>query len=114
MAPARAASVVDASLQRFVKRFYIDAELQSLGRLPPVLDAIEVNVPHLSLTHQGCGDYHMDDSLERFNKSADQPDGAPLPFALYNYALSGGTVDFTDRLVSKTHALLSCKSRSLL
>lgn len=105
LAVARAAGVADASPQLFIKRFYIDAELQSLGRLAPVLDAIEVDAPHLSLTHQGGGHYDVDDILGRFNKSADKPDGVPLSFALYNLALSGGTMDFTDQSVGKTHEL---------
>lgn len=105
LAVARAAGVADASPQLFIKRFYIDAELQSLGRLGPVLDAIEVDAPHLSLTHLGGGHYDVDDILSRFNKSADKPDGAPLSFALYNLALSGGTMDFTDKSVDKTHKL---------
>lgn len=70
-----------------------------------MLDAIEVDAPHLSLTHQGGGDYDVDDILERFNKSADKPDGAPLSFAFYNLALSAGTMDFTDQSVGKTHKL---------
>lgn len=105
LAVARAAGVVDASPQLFIKRFYIDAELQSLGRLAPVLDAIEVDAPHLSLTHIGGGHYDVDDILGRFTKSADKPDGAPLSFAFYNLALSAGTMDFTDKSVGKTHEL---------
>ena len=105
LAVARAAGVADASPQLFIKRFYIDAELQSLGRLAPVLDAIEVDAPHLGLTHLGGGHYDVDDILSRFNKSADKPDGAPLSFALYNLALSAGTMDFTDKSVGKTHEL---------
>jgi hypothetical protein len=105
LAVARAAGVADTSPQLFVKRFYIDAALQSLGRLAPVLDAIEVDAPHLSLTHLGGGHYDVDDILSRFNKSADKPEGAPLSFAFYNLALSGGTMDFTDQSVGKTHEL---------
>ncbi|NMM15242.1 MAG: DUF748 domain-containing protein [Rhodoferax sp.] len=105
LAVARAAGVADASPQLFIKRFYIDAELQSLGRLAPVLDAIAVDAPHLSLTHLGGGHYDVDDILSRLNKSADKPGAAPLSFALYNLALSGGTMDFTDKAVGKTHEL---------
>ncbi len=48
LAMARAAGGADASSQLFIKRFYIDAELQSLVRLAPVLDAVEVDVtPYL-------------------------------------------------------------------
>lgn len=105
LAVARADGVADASPQLFVKRFYIDAELQSLVRLAPVLDAIEVDAPHLSLIHLGGGHYDVDDILGRLSKSAGKPGGAAFRFALYNLALSGGAMDFTDKSVGKTHAL---------
>ena len=105
LAVARADGVADASPQLFVKRFYIDAALQSLVRLAPVFDAIEVEAPYLSLTHLGDGHYDVDDILGRLSKSTGKPDGAALRFALYNLALSGGAMDFTDKPVGKTHAL---------
>ena len=39
--------------QLFVKRLYIDAELQSLIKLAPVVDAITLESPQLRLTHLG-------------------------------------------------------------
>lgn len=105
LAVARADGVADASPQLFVKRFYIDAELQSLVRLAPVFDAIKVEAPYLSLTHLGDGHYDVDDILGRLSKSTGKPDGAALRFALYNLALSGGAMDFTDKPVGKIHAL---------
>jgi uncharacterized protein involved in outer membrane biogenesis len=108
LAVARAQGVSDASPQFSVKRFYIDAELQSLVRLAPVVDALEVQAPQLSLSLLGQGRYDVDDILARLNQprdKADKPDDAPLSFALYNLALTGGTVDFTDKTVNKTHAV---------
>ncbi|MBK7052476.1 MAG: DUF748 domain-containing protein [Rhodoferax sp.] len=108
LAVARAQGVSDASPQFSVKRFYIDAELQSLVRLAPVVDALEVQAPQLSLSLLGQGRYDVDDILARLNQprdKSDKPDDAPLSFALYNLALTGGTVDFTDKTVNKTHAV---------
>jgi hypothetical protein len=103
LAVARAADVADASPQLFIKRFYIDAELQSLVRLAPVLDAVALDAPRLSLTHLGAGHYDVDDILARLSQPSDKPAAEPLRFALHNLVLSAGAIDFTDTVVSKTH-----------
>jgi len=102
---ARAEGVADPSPQLFIKRIYIDAALQSLVRLAPVLDAIEVQEPRVNLTYLGEGRYDVDDIVSRLGKASDQPASAPLGFALYNVVLSGGAVDFTDKKIGKTHEL---------
>ena len=103
LAVARAAGVADTSPQLFIKRFYIDAELQSLVRLAPVLDAVALEAPRLSLTHLGAGHYDVDDILSRLSQPSDKPAAEPLRFALHNLVLSAGALDFTDTVVSKTH-----------
>jgi hypothetical protein len=106
---ARADGALDPSPQLYIKRFYIDAELQSLVRLAPVVDAITLDAPRLSLTHLGAGRYDVDDILTRLKESANKevkkPDDTFLRFALYNLALSGGAVDFSDKSTGKTHEL---------
>ena len=93
------------SPQLSIKRIYIDAELESLLRLAPVADAIEVSEPVASLTHLGAGRYDIDDVLDRLQTPADQPASTPLQFALYNLVLKGGALDFNDLSVHKTHQL---------
>lgn len=88
-----------------IKRLYLDSELQSLLRLAPVVDAITVDKPIARLTHTGEGRYDIDDILQRLAAPADQPPGEPARFALYNLALNGGSIDFTDQTVGKTHTL---------
>ena len=105
LAVARAQGAAEPSPQFTIQRIYIDAELQSLLRLAPVLDAFEVTSPRLNLTHLGDGHYDVDDILARLNPPADKPAASPLRFALYNLALSDGALDFTDQRVGKTHAL---------
>ena len=78
-----------------IARIYVDAEMESLLHLAPVLDAITVEAPTLQLTHLGGGHYDFDDILQRL---AAQPASDPLRFALYNLTLNGGAVDFTDRV----------------
>lgn len=85
--------------QLSITRVYLDAELESLLRLAPVVDAITVDAPTLHLAHLGDSRYDIDDilaTLDQASKSA--APSAPMPFALYNLTLNGGAVDFTDRL----------------
>jgi hypothetical protein len=88
-----------------IKRIYMDAELQSLVRLAPVIDAVAVDAPRLRLTHLGGGKYDIDDIVARLARPAGQPAGEPPRFALYNLALNGGSLDFRDESVHKTHEL---------
>ena len=94
---------VDAQLS--IKRVYINAELESLLRLAPVVDVVQVDAPVVSLTHFGGGRYDIDDILEKLKAPADAPPSDPPRFALYNLTLTGGQVDFNDRSAGKTHAL---------
>ncbi|MES2911538.1 MAG: DUF748 domain-containing protein, partial [Pseudomonadota bacterium] len=89
-----------------IRRIYIDGELQSLLRLAPVADAIEVDAPAISLTHFGQGRYDIDDIIERLKPAADAPPAADPPrFALYNIVIRGGQLDFDDQSVRKVHEL---------
>nr|WP_315465421.1 DUF748 domain-containing protein [uncultured Rhodoferax sp.] len=84
-------------VQISVDRLYVDAELQSLFRLAPVIDAVTVDVPRVQLTHLGQGRYDVDDILQRLNTPDDTPAGPTPKFALYNLSLNQGSVDYTDR-----------------
>ena len=88
-----------------IKRFYIDAELESLLYLAPVVDAVAVDALSVSLTHLGGGRYDIDDILDRLKTPPDAAPSEAPQFALYNLTLSGGQVSFTDQHVSKTHEL---------
>ncbi|WP_436153966.1 DUF748 domain-containing protein [Polaromonas sp. LjRoot131] len=105
IAKAGAAGIPQESPQLSIKRIYIDAELESLLRLAPVADAVQVDEPVAFLAHKGEGRYDIDDILERLKTPADQPAGDPPRFAVYNIVVSGGRLDFTDQSVGKTHAL---------
>lgn len=105
IAKAGAGAAPQGNPQLSIKRIYIDAELESLLRLAPVADAVQVDEPVAFLTHKGEGRYDIDDILERLKAPADQPAGDPPRFAVYNIMVSGGRVDFSDQSVGKTHEL---------
>lgn len=94
------------SLQLHIEHLYIDAELQSLWRVAPVADAIELDGVHLKVVRRGDGHHDFDDILARFDSgpSPDKPSD-PLRFALYNLALRDVSVAFDDQTVGRVHTL---------
>ena len=88
-----------------LSRFYVDAELQSLFRLAPVLDAVVLEQPRLRVRHLGEGRYDVDDVLARLRPADDQPASDPLEFALFNINVAGGELVFEDDGAGVTHQL---------
>lgn len=109
LAVARLNAAPQDAPQFSLQRLYIDAELQSLWRLAPVLDAVQLDSAHLQLTYLGGGHYDVDDILARLQAAsavkADQPATSPQRFALYNLVLADGRVDMQDQPLGKTHEL---------
>lgn len=108
VAVARAGAAPGDAPQFSLERLYIDAELQSLWRLAPVLDAVQIQAPQGHVTYLGEGRYDIDDILARW-VPADDPAGAPkatpLPFALFNVVLSQGRMEVIDQATGQTHTL---------
>ncbi|MDP1528863.1 DUF748 domain-containing protein [Rhodoferax sp.] len=102
---AQAGAGAGAVPQLFVKRLYVDAELQSLLKWAPVVDAITLEAPQLRLTHLGQGRYDLDDVMDRLATKPSTPASDPLRFALYNLVLADGAIEFTDAPHQKTHQL---------
>ncbi len=88
-----------------IRHIYIDAELQSLLRLAPVVDAVRLDEPQLRVTHLGAGRYDFDDILARLQGPAESPAGEPQRFALHNLQILAGAIDYTDAAVQRTHTL---------
>jgi uncharacterized protein involved in outer membrane biogenesis len=89
-----------------VGRIYVDAELESLWRLAPVVDAVVVQDPVVRLSHQGGGRYDVDDMLDRLSatsRAESSSKEAPARFAAYNIEIKGGSIDFLDAPVRQSH-----------
>jgi hypothetical protein len=101
-----AGPAVGAAPQLRIQHVLVDVALwQSLRRLAPVVDAISVQQPELKIIHLGGGRYDFDDIVARLSTPS-EPQPSPTPsFALYNISLTGGSVDFVDQPVGKTHAV---------
>ncbi|MDP9902657.1 flagellar motor protein MotB [Variovorax ginsengisoli] len=101
----RIASADGSSAQVTVQRIYADAELQSVLRLAPVVDAVQVTAPVVRLTRRADGSLDIDDVLARLASPPDAPKSEMPRFALYNIALSGGSIDFDDQTVKSKQEL---------
>ena len=100
-----APSQADRAPQLLVERLYIDASLESLWRLAPVLDAVAVQGPALRLTHQGDGRYDIDDILQRFLTDSAPANTVAPGFALHNLTLSAGRLDVDDQWAGRRHTV---------
>ena len=93
--------------QLTIARVHVDGELQSLLRLAPVVDEFTVESPVLHIAHLGEGRYDVDDIIAKVTAPPAEPKPAtgPARLALYNLALIGGSIDYDDRSVGKTHTV---------
>lgn len=98
-----AGATPDAAPLLELERLYVDAELESVFRLAPVVDAVQVDRPVLRLRHLGDGRYDIDDLLTRW---AERPrDGESARFGLFNLALNAGEVHWDDLPAGAQHRL---------
>ncbi|MFV0679121.1 DUF748 domain-containing protein [Ottowia sp.] len=89
-----------------IQRVYVDAALQSIFRLAPVIDALQIDAPEVHLAHLGEGRYDVDDIRARLAARPQPPaqdSDKPQRFALYNISLTGGRISFDDRAVGRQH-----------
>lgn len=101
----KVASAAGTAEQFSLARLYVDAELQSLFRLAPVVDALTVEGPRLRVRHLGQGRYDVDDILARLRRPEASPPGEWPQFALFNLDLTGGAIEWVDESVGVTHRL---------
>jgi hypothetical protein len=91
--------------QMSVARVHVNAELQSILRLAPVIDAVTIEQPRVALRHLGNGRYDVDDILERLRALPSNTASEPARFALFNIELQGGEFTLVDDSVGATHRL---------
>lgn len=89
-----------------VARLYVDADISSLLRAAPVVEAFEIDSPELRLARTAPGHYDIDDLIARLQPTSPEPPSSePLRFALYNVKVSNAAVFFDDRPVQQQHRL---------
>ena len=101
-----AAGAASREPQFSVERLHVNADLRSLLRLAPVIEALDIEGPTLRLTRLADGHYDIDDLLARFKRETPPTtDEQPARFALYNLRLVDGRIDFDDRPVQRQHSV---------
>ena len=91
--------------QLSVARVHVNAELQSILRLAPVIDVLKIEQPRVTLRHLGGGRYDVDDIVQRLRVPQSDPSSEPARFALFNIELQGGEFTLVDDGVGATHRL---------
>jgi uncharacterized protein involved in outer membrane biogenesis len=103
---AAAPDSAEPAPQLTLERMLVDVDARSLLRLAPVVDAIEIDAPHLRLARLADGRYDIDDLLHRFaTPSPDESRTSPQRFALFNLRVRDGQVSLDDRPVGQRHEL---------
>jgi hypothetical protein len=90
-----------------IGRAYLDAELQSLLRLAPVIDSVQIEGVRGAVVHLGGGKYDFDDILAKLAAQPQkaEPSNEPPKFAIYNIDLKDWALTFDDRPVGKKHTV---------
>lgn len=89
-----------------VARLYVNADISSLLRAAPVIEALEIDAPEVRLARTAPGHYDIDDLIARFQPSSPEPaPSEPLSFALYNLKVTDASLLFDDRPVQQQHRL---------
>ncbi len=80
-----------------VARLYVNADISSVLRAAPVVEAFEIDAPELRVARTSPGHYDIDDLIARFQPTSPEPPPShPLRFALYNLKVSNAAVFFDD------------------
>ncbi len=100
-AATASASAAAAPLLK-VARAYVNADISSLLRRAPVIEAFEVDAPELRVARTAAGHYDIDDLIARFKPAVPEPPASePVRFALYNLQVRDAAVFFDDRPVGQ-------------
>jgi len=81
----------------------INADLRSLWRLAPVIEAVELQGLDIRLARVADGRYDIDDVMARLRPAEPRANAEPARFALYNLRLTDGSVHFDDRPKGRVH-----------
>jgi len=94
-----------AASQLSIQRLYANAELASLFKLAPVVDAVRVEHPVLSLTRREDGQLDVQDILDHLaaNATPPEPNAPPPRLAIHNIELVDGEVTLDDATARQQH-----------
>ncbi len=88
-----------------IQRIEVNLSVASLLRAAPVLDAVHLEAPHLTLVRTDNGRLNIADLIDKLAASPREPDAAPARFAVRDLKVQGGELQFEDRLQHTRHTL---------
>jgi Domain of Unknown Function (DUF748) len=89
-----------------VARAYVNADIRSIVRRAPVIEAFELDAPQINLARTAPGRYDIDDLIARFTPDPNEkPATEPMRFAVYNLNVRDASVRFDDQPVRQRHRL---------
>jgi uncharacterized protein involved in outer membrane biogenesis len=86
-----------------LERAVINADLRSILRLAPVIEALQIDGPVLRIARVAEGRYDIDDITARLAALPKSESSEPARFALYNLRLARGSVEFDDQPFARVH-----------
>ena len=99
-----ASGAANREAQFSVERIHVNADLRSLLRLAPVIEAVDIDGPQLRLTRLADGRNDIDDLLARLQPQSVPANGyEPARFALVNLRLTQGAIRVDDQTVQRQH-----------
>ncbi len=101
MPPGPAAAAAEPLLR--VARVRANFAFWPLFRGVPVIEALDIDAPQLSLARLSPGHYDVDDLIDRFTRRAGPPAAEPTQFALYNLQVRDARLRFDDRPAGRVH-----------
>jgi uncharacterized protein involved in outer membrane biogenesis len=87
------------------EELYVNFTLSSLFRLAPVIEDIRLAGPYVRVVRNEDKSYSFQDIIDRFAGGPPSPPGPPPRFAVYNIALSDGSIEFDDRPDKAQHVV---------
>ena len=84
---------------------YVNLQASSLFRWGPVIEEIRWVNPRFHVVRLAENQYNFSDLVEKFTAEPKKEDGPTPAFSLNNIQISGGVLEFDDRLVDEKHTV---------
>ncbi len=85
-------------------RVYLNVEASSLFKGGPVVSELRLEGPSLRIVRLADGRFNVSDLIDKWASSPPSNEPTP-PFSLNNIQISGGAIDFDDRLLGEKHSV---------
>jgi hypothetical protein len=85
----------------------VNLSIQSLFRLAPVVEQLQVSAPYVHLVRKDETHYNIDDIIELINSQPPSPE--PARFSVFNIEIDKGHIDFDDRPARTLHKVTDLK-----